>query len=746
MTAEGDFGERFISLAIKTRNNEGVDLLGQALTALPLGEGRPLERLVSFVGVSNGAVLDENQAGLARKAFAGAWRTAIASGQIPEPHNALDFPGLIAFTLRERGFLPSAEPAQSEPAIAVPSYEAREEETREVEIGIGDLLEMDDNCITVNSPLSPEAQKDLKQTRDNITQEQLETCIKSDPSVVLRMNNGILYILDERFTIIETARAQLTPDQIRGFLQENPLNILRIEPFWLKSDSVDNEVKKIIIEQAQALTPERLRTELQKNPLFVLGVNHDMSLYSDTLRDIIGSPISPEAREVIEETARGLTLEQVRSYIERDPRILLRMSYVRMSDDRSRPSYPFMRLLPEVSDFISKTMQQLTFKLRAHGEAAPDIGQTGFSSLADGLPPAAGADAGSALPSSAPEPAAGPQERSEPAPEVPWGLGRAMDALQVGDLLEWNGGEWSTGNKWTRTPLVVTRVDRNSSNKTVIGVTVARRDEADDPGVGLSGYSLAWEVRRFSPPPAAAPVQEPPAATGMDYSMERVMSDFDARAKQRSRRKARDDLETDLSLTGAQFEQWREMLNDPNLSLRDYAEWSLQSSIGLEREISPQEIDQRLEDSLGPRTMADRIFQGQVLPDDALIRQINEKLTNQEDRTALNDQIAAKVREMAEKRDTLDPDDQAWLEAWEAEFKRSAPPAAAGPAEQLLPPDIAQDPELSRIYGGILQQGGNEMGEKFLEAARRMMENEPGLDLKTAALRLINREFRRPNG
>lgn len=108
MTAEGDFGERFINLARETRQ-EGVDLLGKALTALPAGEGRPLDRLISIVGELCGAALDKDQGELARKAFARAWRTAIASGQIPEPYNGLDFPGLIAFTLREQGFLPERE-------------------------------------------------------------------------------------------------------------------------------------------------------------------------------------------------------------------------------------------------------------------------------------------------------------------------------------------------------------------------------------------------------------------------------------------------------------------------------------------------------------------------------------------------------------------------------------------------------------------------------------------------------------
>lgn len=117
MTAEGDFGERFIHLARETRK-EGVDLLGQALTVLPAGDGRPLDRLISFVGEANGVALDKNQEELARKAFARAWKAATASGQIPEPYNGLDFPGLIAFTLRQQGFLPSVEPVADLPPDA----------------------------------------------------------------------------------------------------------------------------------------------------------------------------------------------------------------------------------------------------------------------------------------------------------------------------------------------------------------------------------------------------------------------------------------------------------------------------------------------------------------------------------------------------------------------------------------------------------------------------------------------------
>ncbi len=83
---------------------------------------------------------------------------------------------------------------------------------------------------------------------------------------------------------------------------------------------------------------------------------------------------------------------------------------------------------------------------------------------------------------------------------------------------------------------------------------------------------------------------------------------------------------------------------------------------------------------------------------------------------------------------------------WRFELKEIESVEQASLIGSPLPPEIAEDPELSGIYHGILQQGGNEMGENFLEAARRMMENEPGLDLKTAASRLITGEFRRTDG
>lgn len=77
------------------------------------------------------------------------------------------------------------------------------------------------------------------------------------------------------------------------------------------------------------------------------------------------------------------------------------------------------------------------------------------------------------------------------------------------------------------------------------------------------------------------------------------------------------------------------------------------------------------------------------------------------------------------------------------EISSSAPDVGIGE----VPPEIAGDPELTRIYTGILQEeGGAEMGEKFLKAVRFMMSHVPGLDFKTAALRLIKREFREPNG
>lgn len=59
---------------------------------------------------------------------------------------------------------------------------------------------------------------------------------------------------------------------------------------------------------------------------------------------------------------------------------------------------------------------------------------------------------------------------------------------------------------------------------------------------------------------------------------------------------------------------------------------------------------------------------------------------------------------------------------------------------EVILPEIAGDPDLTRIYNDILEKGGSEMGEKFLESVRLMMERNPGMDLRTAALRLIKGE------
>lgn len=115
----------------------------------------------------------------------------------------------------------------------------------------------------------------------------------------------------------------------------------------------------------------------------------------------------------------------------------------------------------------------------------------------------------------------------------------------------------------------------------------------------------------------------------------------------------------------------------------------MQPKIGPKVEISEEAVDQLLEQAgLGSRTMANNIFTGRVLPGDELIRKVNEKLTNQEDKEALKIQIAAKVRELAEKRDALDPKDQAFLEAWEREVAGSAEQSPDWDREG--PPDIIE--------------------------------------------------------
>ncbi len=208
---------------------------------------------------------------------------------------------------------------------------------------------------------------------------------------------------------------------------------------------------------------------------------------------------------------------------------------------------------------------------------------------------------------------------------------------------------------------------------------IQKLDQAGDEARAKAWRGYLWTA---VPAPQGPVLQERAVGqTGVD--------DWREGAKERARENARDSIEQALRLSGVNFDQVRTRLGNPNLSLRQYAEWILQPKIGPKVEISEEAVDQLLEQAgLGSRTMANNIFTGRVLPGDELIRKVNEKLTNQEDKEALKIQIAAKVRELAEKRDALDPKDQAFLEAWEREVAGSAEQSPDWDREG--PPDIIE--------------------------------------------------------
>lgn len=121
---------------------------------------------------------------------------------------------------------------------------------------------------------------------------------------------------------------------------------------------------------------------------------------------------------------------------------------------------------------------------------------------------------------------------------------------------------------------------------------------------------------------------------------------------------------------------------------------------------------------------AGRIERGRIYPDDPLVRELFNFLAEEE-----VESIKGKVQEKL-----AAAGNEQWASAWRSSLAEPA-------ANQNIPPEIARDEELLGKYRDILQLGGQEMGGKFLEAAHRMMERYPGMDLRTAALRLIKGEW-----
>lgn len=216
-------------------------------------------------------------------------------------------------------------------------------------------------------------------------------------------------------------------------------------------------------------------------------------------------------------------------------------------------------------------------------------------------------------------------------------------------------------------------------------------------------WASAWKSYLTPPPPDAGGV---PA----DF-----MDRFDARSRQRTQKKfARLYLELAITTAGRDLADARDRLQNPNLSLEEYAK-------GLQGDQAGQYLEGM---RLSPRVMAGDIFEGKVLPDEEIWHKVNEMLTNEGDKQALRNELAARVKELAGRRESLSEEEQTWLEAWEKELASAAAQVESPqPAIEVTDEDVVG--ELQRIAGetDITSERLKELRQRYL-AERRAREGE----------------------
>lgn len=219
--------------------------------------------------------------------------------------------------------------------------ELKEPETKEVEITWDDLLGMNYHlCLRPglpNNPLNPEASDYFHDKSLYLSERQLKDYLKDHPVQTLQNS------LSGSYWKAGDVRSSLTAEQVKHHLQENLLDLLRLDPRIIREDAFIRSqtitssgerveqpdiIRDTVKQMLTNLSPDLIKAELRKNPLLTLQTGEGML---DTSTDLGWGRKKPEIQlsskisKLIIEAMEKLTPEQVRTHLRANPLDILRV-------------------------------------------------------------------------------------------------------------------------------------------------------------------------------------------------------------------------------------------------------------------------------------------------------------------------------------------------------------------------------------------------------------------------------------
>ncbi|OGE19420.1 hypothetical protein A3J19_05145 [Candidatus Daviesbacteria bacterium RIFCSPLOWO2_02_FULL_41_8] len=228
--------------------------------------------------------------------------------------------------------------------------EPPESETREVIIGINELLNVDRKFLdTNNNFFHSDGKKQLSEALASLTTEQITRFFQDNPIQALR---GRIHASK---TVAHQAMVQvirnLDPEGIRSYFEENPFAVLEVNVS--QNQLLPGDIYSEIEKAADGLSQSLLRKELSLDLAHVLRT-HSSILHGGQ------SPLTPPAVLNINSFLRSLPADQITEYLKEDPQKILGIDSFIISD----------KLDNKASVAIRDFAQKLRFKMQ--GEAEPD--------------------------------------------------------------------------------------------------------------------------------------------------------------------------------------------------------------------------------------------------------------------------------------------------------------------------------------------------------------------------------------
>lgn len=237
-----------------------------------------------------------------------------------------------------------------------------------VQTGTGDVLTMRPYAADHPTLLSNEAVKQLQDAWESITPEEAEQYFRNNPLMLLYYPEDYYYLKPPKIDRNNRKRLLeelLQPTQVKDYLREQPLELLRINYSNAPHDQwYPEEFRDVFQQMTIELTPQRVTEELQKNPgaLFTLR-------FKSTFHDEYAPLMSRDAQLAIKEFGKNLTMMEARAIIEKDPKVLLQADLnmipsptTRHGDDSPIPAY--------VRGVIHEEAQKIRFQFNPDAKAA----------------------------------------------------------------------------------------------------------------------------------------------------------------------------------------------------------------------------------------------------------------------------------------------------------------------------------------------------------------------------------------